>query len=46
MSKGETKVAIDRFSQLSDNKDISIQMQESINTQLQQLKLMERAFDE
>jgi len=46
MSKGETKVAIDRFSQLSDNKDISIQMQESINTQLQQLKLMEQAFDE
>ena len=46
MSKGETKVAIDRFSQLSDNKDISIQMQESINTQLQQLKLMERAFEE
>tara|TARA_B110000438_G_scaffold298880_1_gene347934 strand:+ start:106 stop:732 length:627 start_codon:yes stop_codon:yes gene_type:complete len=46
MSKGETKLAIDRFTQLSDNKDITIQMQESINTQLQQLKLMERAFDE
>ena len=46
MSKGDTKLAIDRFSQLSDNKDISIQMQESINTQLKQLKLMEQAFDE
>ncbi|MDC0185638.1 hypothetical protein OAK03_02295 [Gammaproteobacteria bacterium] len=46
MSKGETKLAIDRFTQLSDNKDITIQMQESINTQLQQLKLMEQAFNE
>mgnify|MGYP000020446176 FL=1 len=46
MSKGDTKIAIDRLTQLSDNKDISIEMQESINTQLQQLKLMERAFDE
>lgn len=45
MSKGETKLAIDRFTQLSDNKDITIQMQESINTQLQQLKLMEQAFN-
>ena len=46
MSKGDTVLAIDRFSQLSDNKDISIQMQESINNQLEQLKLMEQAFDE
>ena len=46
MSKGDTVLAIDRFSQLSDNKDISIQMQESINTQLEQLKLMEQAFNE
>ena len=46
MSKGNTTLAIERLSQLSENEDISIEMQNSINTQLEQLKIMGQVFKE
>ena len=45
LSNQENDLAIERWSKLSDNPEVSLQMQESINSQLEQLKLMKELFE-
>jgi len=45
LSKKNNDLAIERWSKLSDNPEVSLQMQESINSQLEQLKLMQELFE-
>ena len=46
LSNQDTDLAIQRWSRLSENPEVSSQMQESINSQLEQLKLMQELFEE
>ena len=45
LSNKDNDLAIERWSKLSDNPEVSLQMQESINSQLEQLKLMQELFE-
>ncbi len=45
LSNQDNDLAIERWSKLSDNPEVSLQMQESINSQLEQLKLMQELFE-
>ena len=46
LTNQDNDLAIQRWSRLSENPDVSSQMQESINSQLEQLKLMQELFEE
>ena len=46
LSNQDNNLAIQRWSRLSENPEVSSQMQESINSQLEQLKLMQELFEE
>ena len=46
LSNQDNDLAIQRWSRLSENPEVSSQMQESINSQLEQLKLMQELFEE
>ena len=46
LSNQDNDLANQRWSRLSENPEVSSQMQESINSQLEQLKLMQELFEE
>ncbi|MBM23791.1 MAG: hypothetical protein CMD78_05940 [Gammaproteobacteria bacterium] len=46
LSNQDNDLAIQRWSRLSENPEVSSQMQDSINSQLEQLKLMQSLFEE